>query len=158
MAESSSFIAISYSWHSPVWALTESLVDIKSPLTLPMWRKTMKLRSSDKEPAWIDQLSIKQDHESDKQNAIAAMDLIYRSARIVVVVLEDICHSQEEMACVIKFFGAWEADDIQNGGALAQNFILILSKIFSTRWFSRAWCLHEHLMTRSGFVLIPVEG
>jgi hypothetical protein len=91
MAESSSFIAISYSWHSPVWALAESLVDIKSPLTLPMWRKIMKLRSSDKEGIWIDQLSIKQDDESDKQNAIAAMDLIYRSARIVVVVLEDIC-------------------------------------------------------------------
>lgn len=63
MPKASSFIAVSYCWHDPSWQLAESLTDIGSPLTLEMWRLILRLRQSDEESIWIDQLCIRQDDE-----------------------------------------------------------------------------------------------
>jgi hypothetical protein len=40
---------------------------------------------------------------------------------------------------------------------IAHEFLSALRKILSARGVSRAWCLHEHLMSRTALVLIPVH-
>jgi hypothetical protein len=85
------------------------------------------------------------------------MDLIYRSARLTVVCLEDIHILKEEMALVVEFYDVWDAQDVSKARKIAHEFLSALRKILSARWFSRAWCLHEHLMSRTALVLIPVH-
>ena len=53
-------------------------------------------RESENEGIWIDQLCIDQHNDEEKIYAIPVMDLVYKRARIVVVVLGDICLNRAE--------------------------------------------------------------
>ena len=53
---------------------------------------------SPSECIWIDQRCINQNGEEEKRQTVGAMDLIFKSARLVVAVLEDVRLSYAEEA------------------------------------------------------------
>jgi hypothetical protein len=67
------------------------------PVPPILYRALLNERISRNEGLWVDQLCINQDDETEKSIAIPAMDLIYSRARMVVVVLGDICINQAEI-------------------------------------------------------------
>ncbi|KAL8887953.1 MAG: hypothetical protein Q9215_004536 [Flavoplaca cf. flavocitrina] len=153
-----SFIVLSYTWRSPVWTPHYSLAsnehDGKGPLTPAMWTALLaQLR--EQECFWIDQLCITQSSESEKKAAIGSMDLVYRAARKVVVVLEDIALSLVDKAALYVYTkgGAMQQLSEDDRDRIASTF----TKIVSARWFERAWCLHEFLVSKCHVFLVPVS-
>lgn len=114
----------------------------------------LRLRQSDEEGIWIDQLCIRQDDEKEKQEAISSMDLIYQSARLVLIVLEDICLSEADVKVVGDFYDFQAEDNKAQAINAATEFLTVFRKIIKARWFSRAWCMHEHLTSRIARLLI----
>ncbi|KAI9727405.1 MAG: hypothetical protein M1834_008411 [Cirrosporium novae-zelandiae] len=159
-----SFIILSYSWHSSAWSqhpcLQTSNLDA-CPLTLLMWNAFLAQRDNINEPFWIDQLCITQTSSMEKHLAIGAMDLLYRSARKVVIALEDIALNKQEVDSVFAYVNRppmttdlseeMTRDDLNN---IASTF----RKIIEARWFARAWCLHEFLVSKRHAFLIPVHS
>lgn len=154
----SSYIAVSYCWHSDDWSVLPTLTKQTNPplpLTVEMFDALKTLRKSDDEGIWIDQICIKQSDEVEKQCVIASMDLVYSSARKVVVVLEDIFITEEEH----QTFQDWTDAVVRDGpfGPLPGNLSCIQSlflKLLSSRWFSRAWCIHEHHVSSRCDILV----
>lgn len=168
----SSFIIISYCWHYSEWPLAPAAEPIAPgwEVSLPMVDATMKLRESAEEGIWLDKLCINQSADREKQVHIGAMDIIYRSARRVIILLEDVQLTQEEedaglayadfyeamcrkvreenlegaskMAFVEGYFPDKEASS-PNRHALTAGIRLFIMRILGARWFSRAWCAHE---------------
>jgi hypothetical protein len=99
-----SFIAISYCWHYPLdWTLAPAAQASKLrpgwEISQPMAKAVLSLRTSTNEGVWLDKLCIKQSDESEKAVTIGAMDVIYRSARQMAILLEDVqLDAAEQMA------------------------------------------------------------
>ncbi|KAK0507546.1 hypothetical protein JMJ35_010069 [Cladonia borealis] len=156
--EINSFLALSYTWHSPAWRPHPSIATpsqvADGPLTPAMWAALLA-QVGDQEAFWIDQLCINQSSESEKIAAIASMDLVYQCARKVVIALEDIALSSVEVNSMFLYA---KSDMSRNQiseddrDRLASAFV----KIVAARWFDRAWCLHEFLVGRRHVFLIPV--
>ncbi|KAF2454857.1 hypothetical protein BDY21DRAFT_365878 [Lineolata rhizophorae] len=116
------------------------------PFAEPMARKLLELRSSPGDGIWLDQRCIDQANDAEKRLAIGAMDVVYRQARIVAVVLEDVVLSQREAVaareamrrCGDKVLAPWKmaAEEIM---ALAT----AVNRVLASRWATRAWCHHE---------------
>ena len=156
--EIDSFLALSYTWHSPAWrphpsiALPSQVAD--GPLTPAMWAALLA-QLQDHESFWIDQLCINQSSESEKIAAIASMDLVYQCARKVVIALEDIALFSAEVNSMFLYAKSdMSRNQISENDRdrLASAFV----KIVAARWFDRAWCLHEFLVGRRHVFLIPV--
>jgi len=99
-----SFIALSYCWHSQDWEVATSIRDTscepqkyRSPIFQKMLAAVSLVRKDDSEGVWIDRLCIDQANSAEKRIAIACMDIIYNSARLVIIVLEDIELSRDEL-------------------------------------------------------------
>ena len=60
------------------------------PLEPAMYQAVCDERQSPTEGVWIDQICIDGDSEHEKTISMSAMDMVYRSARLVVVALDDI--------------------------------------------------------------------
>lgn len=60
------------------------------------------------EGLWVDQLCIIQEDEEEKEVTISAMDAIYKSARLVVIALQDIEVSEAEEAELRKYIPIFE--------------------------------------------------
>lgn len=129
----------------------------------------MSQREDQKEGVWLDKLCINQNSAEDKDVHIGAMDIIYRSARRVIILLEDIQLTQEEETAGLAYAGFYkdmgrEADERNLQGQDRLNFIDTYfpsreaaseiqdlrgkahsfgMKMLRARWFSRAWCGHE---------------
>jgi hypothetical protein len=174
-----SFIGVSYCWHSPDWVVASAAKPIVSgwKISKPMVDAVMGpgFRASEEEGVWLDQLCIDQQNEVDKKIHISAMDMIYRSCRRVVILLEDIQLSQDEECAGLTYAAVYgegsreikerklegeakaefvdqmfprQEKKLRDGG---QGHILLAVKSFAlkllgARWFSRAWCAHESRM------------
>lgn len=55
-----------------------------------LYNALLNERQSQSEGVWIDQICINQNDEAEKQIAVNAMDIVYKSARAVVILLDDI--------------------------------------------------------------------
>ncbi|KIW37266.1 uncharacterized protein PV06_10608 [Exophiala oligosperma] len=158
--DSTSFIAVSYCWRDGSWPPINSLTDTGSPLTLEMWRAISELRSSDDEGIWLDQLCVNQKDEREKQDAIIAMDILYQSARIVVIVLEDISLSIADVELCQKCASGFSLDKDKDNHSMtmADYYRLreIFQRIIKARLFSRAWCMQEYLKSDDAFLLVRV--
>lgn len=157
--DSPSFIILSYTWHNSEWTPHTSLGcpsnDTQLPLTPVMWSAFLSQRLSPSEGFWCDQLCIEQNSTHEKESAIGAMDLLYKSARKVVVALEDIAITKEEMDVLVdKDPYRHDLQSPQEKERIASAF----GKIVRARWFRRAWCLHEFLVSRNHTFLVPVRG
>jgi hypothetical protein len=94
----SSFLIISYCWHKKDWRLAPAAHRICQgwEISQPMVDKILSLRASENEGVWLDKLCIKQDNKDEKKIAIGSMDIIYRSARQLIILLEDVQLDEEE--------------------------------------------------------------
>lgn len=154
------FIAISYCWHSADWQTIPQLTPTTEfPLANEMWQFIMHQMLLGNEGVWIDQICIKQDDEVEKMSAISAMDLVYRNARVVVIVLEDISLTTNEWEAMTCFYPFVTHDDSGKSEVwqLARSFLQAANIILSSRWFTRAWCNHEFLCNRNSELLIFVK-
>jgi hypothetical protein len=162
-----SFIALSYCWHSSDWSLAEGLqpttmhiggATLPTPVSKKMFVAFSTLRNSEEEGLWIDQLCVNQDDRDEKHVAVASMDILYRSARLVLIVLEDIVLTERELEIWDRCTNGWEDDDNwKPSGESDASMAALLVKIFSARWFSRVWCIHEHHVAASSRIIINFE-
>lgn len=173
----SSYIAVSYCWHYNTWKpalglqcdAPRSTSDQEVPLMPAMLAALLEERSSDVEPLWLDQWCINQkDKDNDEKIvAIGMMDLLYSNARKVVVCLEDVRLSANDMGILLDFGRYLE----ENPGSYPMNtrdikewdwdgkeghLFEAVTKIFAARWFSRAWCAHEYWLGQDHVFLVPV--
>lgn len=178
-----SFIVVSYCWHYPEWPLPPPAESIAPgwEISRPMVDAVMGLRKEGGEGVWLDKLCINQSETRDKTVHIGAMDIIYRSARGVVILLEDIQLTEEEEAAGLEYAGFFndmriEADEralegderlkfirgyfpsreplssIEDLQKKAHRFGL---RILNARWFTRAWCAHESRVSPHGKFIQP---
>ena len=160
--ETCDFMILSYACHSSWWTPHNCLrspspleEDTDCPLTPVMWNAFLKQRLSPTEPYWIDSLCITQTLGHEKTFAIGAMDYVYRAARKVIVVLEDIAISELEMGAILRYaetnkpMHLLEDADLK---AIGQAY----GRILKARWFQRAWCLHEFNTSKKHVFLVPV--
>jgi hypothetical protein len=172
-----SFLAVSYCWHSPEWVVASAAKPIVPgwKISRPMLDALMGFRASEEEGVWLDQLCINQENETDKKIHIGAMDIIYRSSRRLVILLEDIQLSQDEECAGHTYAsvygeGCREVTERNLEGQAKKEFVdrmfprqeeklrdegqghILLAvksfalKLLGARWFSRAWCAHESRM------------
>lgn len=155
-----SFIALSYCWHNEEWYQVPEEIS-RYPISDDLFFALSQQRLYPGEGIWIDQLCINQDDEKEKAVAIASMDIIYKSARLVVVVLEDIWISQSEedvLRALIDLYRKKALLDLSTKPELSRIATGLLWKIFSSRWFSRAWCGHELHVSNNQVFLIRIKG
>jgi hypothetical protein len=144
------FLAISYCWRSPespsdgyerydIWPIKKSIVDA-----------VLAEKDHPRVGIWIDQMCIDQSSALDKQLSIAAMDVIYRSCMRLVVLLEDVLLTEQEIQLVQKYDiaqrpynGGWNFESSEIG-----TFGSFYEKVNAARWWSRAWCFHEMCVHR----------
>jgi hypothetical protein len=175
-----SFIAVSYCWHSNEWSLAESCVESespqqrRSPISDRMLSSVLALRRSPNEGIWIDQFCIDQDNAEEKQLAIYNMDSIFRSARCVVIVLEDVELSTETAYLASLLMGTKASISISSSRALRlidletfeetrklisnSDFAAaedLAQSVVESRWSRRAWCYHEYLLSQDHLLLLP---
>jgi Heterokaryon incompatibility protein (HET) len=91
-----SFICLSYCWHKEDWSTTTSHgLHEEWPITENMLCAFLAQRSTYDEGVWIDALCIDQNNPTEKMHAIGSMDMLYKSARTVYIILEDIILPEE---------------------------------------------------------------
>ncbi|KAI4283084.1 MAG: hypothetical protein L6R38_002437 [Xanthoria sp. 2 TBL-2021] len=165
-----SFIALSYCWHNPQWALDGHPVDtlparavnFSWPISKWMVQSLLLERISANEGIWIDQCCINQDDPLEKARTIGFMNLIYEQARLVVVVLEDVMIDAADGALLETLMqkcssqGSPEANVLLESASV-HHVVRLALKIFSARWFTRAWCNHELLVSRNHIFLMGVS-
>lgn len=83
------------------------------------------------------------------------MDLVYRSARKVVIALEDIALSTTDADSMFMYANK-NASNRQISEIDRENLASAFVKIAAARWFDRAWCLHEFLVSRHHVFLVPI--
>lgn len=154
-----SFIALSYCWHNQEWASKEDVGNPSSqiPISPILYEALMDERVSQDEGIWIDQLCINQSDPHEKVLAIGSMDVIYRRSRLVGVVLEDILLDAVDTAALRTLEETFNRGDYffyPDNLVVARQLTTALWKIFSARWFTRAWCGHELLMSNNQLFLI----
>ena len=150
-----SYIALSYCWHGPDWTIADCLgrPEMGWPISTAMVYGLLNQRESSDEGVWIDQCCINQGDPLDKQLIIGSMDLIYRSARKLVVLLEDVSISEAEEVLLQEVRVQWKPQE-QDLDVLAR----ILIRILSARWFQRAWCSHELQLSNDVIFLLPANN
>jgi curved DNA-binding protein CbpA len=159
----SSFIALSYRRKRVVEKHTDHYT---LPLEKEMLQAVWEERISENEGLWIDQICIDQDNDVEKTVSMSAMDLVYRSARVVIVALDDLELKEHEEAVlhnhVIEYerlkhvvadkrFRRHQPPYLETHDDL----LLVLQKILSSSWFRRAWCRHEMRLARDHIFLLP---
>ena len=172
----STFLIVSYCWHYPAWPIAGAATPIAPgwEVSQPMVDAVMGLRQSADEGVWLDKLCIDQSSAADKMLHIGAMDVLYRSARRMVILLEDVQLTAAEEAAGLAYAGFYKdmstaVTDME--GAAKSRFIdeyfpsrekksrddgtadvlaagyAFAVKMLGARWYSRAWCAHESRMT-----------
>lgn len=150
-----SYIALSYCWHSPDWTVADCLgrLEMGWPISTDMVHGLLNQRESSDEGIWIDQCCINQGDPLDKQLIIGSMDLIYKCARKVVAILEDVWISEAEE---VLLQGVRVQRKPRNEDLDVLTRILI--RILSARWFRRAWCSHEMQLSSNIVFLLPAKN
>ncbi|KAL9609069.1 MAG: hypothetical protein Q9167_006134 [Letrouitia subvulpina] len=162
-----SFVALSYCWRNDSWTPTTHLRHPESELPIsPEMVKKLDCLIQEDEGIWIDQICINQNDPDEKNAVIGVMDFIYKSAREVLVPLEDISISVDEILLLDEFtekglerFSQAFANHqpLEASQLVIQLIVPIVAKIASARWFNRAWCFHELHCHGECTFLIPSE-
>lgn len=145
------YSAISYSWHNEEWPGTPHSAPEPGSLW-PIGKRfadaILGLRGHPREGVWMDQVCINQKDEDEQQRAIACMDIIYKSCRRLIVLLEDVELTNEEVALC----GRYDVPDLrlninaQPAEADIPILISLFDKVARARWWKRAWCFHEFVV------------
>lgn len=145
------YLAISYSWHSDDWlSAPHSAPEPGSlwPIGKRFADAILGLRGHPREGVWMDQVCQEQQEGDEKQRAIACMDVVYRSCRRLVVLLEDVELTDEEVTLCARYDVPETRWDInpEPGGGDAAVLVSLFDKVARARWWKRAWCLHEFVV------------
>ncbi len=156
-----SFITASYRWMpagkgAPPEDYTEADSADDGPASYPipmsrlLYQAFLHERQSAREGVWIDQVCINQTSEAEKRIAVNAMDIIYKSARAVIVLLDDVEVSNKEQDFLASYMVEHAADDFlphrrERPAYMKRHPVLrnFFTKMISAQWFERAWCSHE---------------
>jgi Heterokaryon incompatibility protein (HET) len=154
-----SFICLSYCWHSEDWKPIKGTLDNGWPISIFMFRAFLDQRASCDEGVWIDAVCIDQNNPTEKMHAIGSMDVVYKSARLTVIVLEDIILSNAMFAVMSRVLHAMQGtglapESLQDDAPMVFQALTLL---FSSRWFQRAWCWHEVEMSPYSTFLVRTE-
>ncbi|KAL2286515.1 hypothetical protein FJTKL_06876 [Diaporthe vaccinii] len=144
------YLAVSYSWHSTERDWPGTSHSAREPGGLwPVGKRfadaILGLRGHPREGIWMDQICIDQKDEAEKQRAIACMDIIYKSCRRLVVLLEDVELTDDEAAVCRRY----DVPDMRLKIAALPGeedipvLISLFDKVARARWWKRAWCFHE---------------
>lgn len=182
-----SHISLSYTWWSEQWLQPGSgegwglspalrantargnfeIPETKSPISNAMWNAFLAERETHAEGIWIDQLCIDQNNPAEIENALLLMGRIYKTARKVVVPLENVLLYSDEAQAMLEHarvinsiandqreeWSSWtRSADLQVLGASAY----ALMKIEGSRWFRRIWCHHEMRMGDDFVFVAPI--
>ncbi|KAH9894551.1 hypothetical protein F4778DRAFT_279378 [Xylariomycetidae sp. FL2044] len=146
------FLAISYCWrhdgedwpgdgsqpHAP-WPFSRPFVDAilaqRGVHTADPGYRDANFR---REGIWVDQMCIRQEDNVEKQQSIAMMDMIYERCRRLLVLLEDVTFSPEEIDVIEKYHISWTPNE-----ADVLPLASLCNKVENSRWWSRSWCWHE---------------
>ncbi|RMZ74675.1 O-methyltransferase family 2 [Pyrenophora seminiperda CCB06] len=135
------------------------------PTTAALFQAVIREKRAE-EGLWFDQVCIEQEEESDKTALIGAVDVIYKNARTVVIVLDDIAVTSDEEQFLRYYVEQYNYTNLPqnqqpNTGLdppfmqqydLLKNF---LERILCSEWFERAWCAHEMRSGQSHIFLVP---
>lgn len=154
-----SFIALSYCWHNADWEPADGLghPEIGWPISSRMVYGLLKQRVSSSEGIWIDRCCINQIDESEKSFAIGSMDLIFKSARKIVVILEDVRIPEQDETLLQDLLSRPNPYNWTPRNESIPALVQVLARILSARWFRRAWCSHE-LQLGTDFVFLIAAG
>ncbi|KAK3680289.1 hypothetical protein LTR78_000667 [Recurvomyces mirabilis] len=140
-------------------------------ITLPLDEEMYQavLEETGNLPLWLDQISIDGTSRLETAVSMSAMDMVYRSARLVVVALDDVeleghegtvleNHMEEytKMTHVSanKRFRGKQPPYLDTRDELYG----VLRKILRSSWFKRAWCRHEMRLARDHIFLVPCKS
>lgn len=160
-----SFIALSYrrkllvERHSTHYTL---------PLEPEIFQAVWDERESDTEGVWIDQICIDQESDMERTISMSAMDMVYRSARLIVVALDDIELENIEGELLQNHMDEYSG---MTHVAPRQRFrrkqppylethetlYKVVRKMLRSSWFKRAWCRHEMRLAKHHIFLIPCK-
>ncbi|KZL73727.1 O-methyltransferase family 2 [Colletotrichum tofieldiae] len=141
------YLAVSYSWHNPTWSMTSSFG--VWPIGERFAAAILAQRGHPREGVWIDQVCINQCDEGEKQQAVACMDVVYRSCRKLVVLLEDVELTEAEAEVCKRcdaFYPVYDFDKHTHNENEITYLISMFNKIVAARWWQRAWCFHEFVI------------
>ena len=94
----------------------------------------------------------------EKVKAIGSMDIVYRAARRLIILLDDVKLSKDEQEVALKYRAIlqeldrpyiirqlWKnfARQFDPSETEYQTVTAFLEQVLSARWFRRAWCNHE---------------
>ncbi|KAL8952530.1 MAG: hypothetical protein Q9222_001560 [Ikaeria aurantiellina] len=152
-----SYIALSYCWHSDEWTPADGLGSLQDdwPISSTMVLGFLSQRQNANEGLWIDTFCINQEDGREKSEVIGSMDLIYRSARKVVAVLEDISVDAKEKELMDEGKAFSDEHLRKTDKRSLRTLTAIFIRILSARWFKRAWCSHELQLGAVSTFLIP---
>ena len=149
------FLAVSYCWRhaNHDWPADGSLPDSPWPFSKPFADAVLDERgivSEDgrhpdfrRECIFVDKLCIDQQDEVVKQRSIAMMDVIYKTCRKLMILLEDVVFTEAEIEAVARI----GYDHITPGPGLeidADDLPYLTSawrKVERSRWWGRSWYL-----------------
>ncbi|KAF7187706.1 Chaperone protein DnaJ [Pseudocercospora fuligena] len=159
-----SFIALSYRRKLQV-AETEHhfTLPLEKEIFQAVWEERLE-----NEGLWIDQICIKQDDREETTISMSAMDMVYRSARLVVVALDDIeleAHEGELLQNHMNEYSAMVHVAPRQRFRRKQppylesheNLFRVVRKMLRSSWFKRAWCRHEMRLAKHHIFLIPCK-
>ncbi|KAB5542785.1 heterokaryon incompatibility protein-domain-containing protein, partial [Coniochaeta sp. 2T2.1] len=182
-----SFVAVSYCWHYPTWSPSPHAAPIAPGwgISKPMVQAIMQLRQSEEEGVWMDRLCINQADLSEKVSHVGAMNIIYRSARRILILLEDVQLTAAEAEAGTAYAGFFadmcrvvererlegtakaefvnsyfpQQEDLlrqRDGGHHLSAVKSFAMRMLGARWYSRAWCAHESRTARHAKVNNPL--
>ncbi|KAL8728498.1 MAG: hypothetical protein Q9181_005323 [Wetmoreana brouardii] len=164
-----SFIALSYCWHNNSWEFNGDPVkvpiaatNVSWPMSISMLKALLLERTSLDEGIWIDQCCINQGDPQEKSQTIGFMNRIYEQARVIVVVLEDVLIDEVERVFLESLMQRCSSRGPTDPSTLLERnsthrVVGLALKIFSARWFTRAWCNHELMVSRNHIFFIGVK-
>lgn len=159
-----SFIALSYRRKLHV---AETDHHFTLPLETEIFQAVWEERLEN-EGLWIDQICIKQDDREETTISMSAMDMVYRSARLVVVALDDIeleAHEGELLQGHMNEFASMVHVALKQRFRRKQppylesheNLFRVIRKMLRSSWFKRAWCRHEMRLAKHHIFLVPCK-
>jgi len=155
------YVGISYTWPNPSWRRQKN-----SNYTVPILGTEGSCRESQHvsrfalavmksiraNPGlsdvvfWVDHECIDQSNEDEKQSQIAIMDKIYSKAQFTAILLEDVELSNEELDFLML-------KRRKIGGDL-ETHLRLTRRILAGRWFTRAWCAQEMVLSRGSMIYL----
>lgn len=140
------------------------------PLEPEMFQAVWDERQGESEGIWVDQICIDQDSGPERTISMSAMDMVYRSARKVVVALDDIeppleAHEGELLQNHMdEYHDMRHVPERQRFRRKAPPYLdtheglfKVIRKILRSPWFQRAWCRHEMRLAKHHVFLVPCK-